>query len=232
MKAVIYSAFYGDKEPLNPDCFGNWHGVDRVILTDNPDLCAPHADVVFDPLDGLDPARASRRGKLQPHKYFADYDWSLYIDNNARMRADPLDLFKMAARQTKSGFHCFRHKMRDCIYDEARACMRMGKDDPDIITKQMARFRAAGYPERNGLITATFLLRQHNRPILQVLGECWFDMIVRGSRRDQLAFDYIAWQMAFKPDFLEGTTVDNAYMQWPIYPESVRRQDFAAALAD
>ncbi len=227
MRAVIYSAYFGDKEPLNRASFGEWKTVERVIITDDPDLRAPHADrIIHDSLNGLDPARASRRGKLMPHRYFPEYDWSLYIDNNAELRADPAELFAAIARNPGSGFHCFKHIRRDCIYDEATVCIRLGKDDPEIIRRQMERFRAVGLPRHAGLITGTFLIREHNRPMLRELGERWFDTVLHGSRRDQLAFNYVAWMLHFQPDYLKGTVLDNPLMRWPVYTEDMRKQDF------
>jgi len=236
MKAIVYSAYFGSKEPLNDSCFGRWTNLDRVILTDNPDLEVGYADVVYDPPGAYDLARASRRGKLQPHKYFPDHDWSLYIDNNASLRVDPLALIEKVSaprrfRKPSAGFHCFRHQSRKCIYDEALKCIELGKDDPEIIQSQMARFKADGFPRRAGLIVGTFLIRAHNRPPLTELGEHWFDLVAKGSRRDQLAFNYVAWKMGFKPDYLPANPVRTNLMQWPVYTEDLRQQDFAPAPA-
>ncbi len=227
MKAVVYTAYFGKKEPLNTDCFGGWESLERVVITDDPGLEAPHADrIIHDPLNGLDPARASRRGKLMPHRFFPEYDWSLYIDNNVTLLSDPADLIAAIAARPGSGFHCFRHIRRNCIYDEALACIRLGKDDPAVIRRQMKLFQAVGLPRRAGLITGTFLVRRHNDLVLQELGERWFDTVIRGSRRDQLAFNYIAWMMRFRPDYLKGTVLDNSLMRWPVYTEDMRRQEF------
>ena len=81
LRIVVYSALYGTRDPLNPECFGAAEYVDRVIFTDNPDLVVPGSRVVVDPVDGLDANRASRRAKLMPHRYFPDHDWSVYLDN-------------------------------------------------------------------------------------------------------------------------------------------------------
>ena len=61
MSLVLYSALYGQAEPVNETVFGGFDGCRRVVFTDNPDLRLTGVEVIHDPLDGLDPARASRR---------------------------------------------------------------------------------------------------------------------------------------------------------------------------
>ena len=72
MSLVLYSALYGNKEPLNAEVFGPFTSCRRVLFTDRVDLHLPGVDIVRDPLDGLDPARASRRAKLIPHHYLPE----------------------------------------------------------------------------------------------------------------------------------------------------------------
>ena len=40
---------------------------------------------------------------------------------------------------------------RTCVYDEADAVVRYRKDDPALVRKVVARYRAEGYPEKAGM---------------------------------------------------------------------------------
>ena len=101
MSVVLYSARYGDKEPLNAQVFGGFDGVRRVMFSDDPALRLPGIEVVHDPLDGLDPARASRRAKLRPHLYFPEAEWSIWLDNKSRLLTEPQAI--VAALQAYQG---------------------------------------------------------------------------------------------------------------------------------
>ena len=88
MTLTLYTALYGQKEPPNPDVFGGFSNVRRLVFTDRADLdpsvFGQGVERILDPLDGLDPSRASRRAKLMPHRYLGP-GWSLWVDNKSRL---------------------------------------------------------------------------------------------------------------------------------------------------
>ena len=45
-----------------------------------------------------------------------------------------------------------------------------------------------------GLVEAPVILRRHTAAI-RALNEAWWAELVRGSRRDQLSFNYVAWKL-------------------------------------
>jgi hypothetical protein len=65
-----------------------------------------------------------------------------------------------------------------------------------IIDAQIARYRAEGLPESSGLIEAPILLRRHT-PAVARLNAAWWAELARGSRRDQLSFNYASWKLGF-----------------------------------
>jgi hypothetical protein len=225
MKIAIYSALYGRRDPLNPDCLGQGHGCDRFLFTDNPDLELDGVTVIHDPLNGLDTNRASRRQKLRPARYFPDYDWSIYLDNNASLLADPVALVQSIAEDPATGFAAFRHFLRDCAYDESAACIRGRRDAPDRIKAQMAFYKEEGFPAHNGLVTGPFLIRRHGNTDWDAFGEHWFEQVLTHSRRDQLSCNYVAWKMGLKPTYLEGDLRDNPLVKWPAFNLMDRKKD-------
>lgn len=225
MKIAVYSALYGARDPLNPACLGDHHGCDRFVFTDNPDLRVEGARVIHDPLNGLDVNRASRRQKLRPERYLPDYDWSIYLDNNATLLADPAELIGELARDETAGFFAFRHFLRDCIYEEAEACLLARRDAPDRIKGQMAAYRAEGYPAHQGMLAGPFLIRRHGLPAWQAFGEHWFEQVLTHSRRDQLSGNFVAWKLGLDLRYLEEDLQDNPLVKWPAIPLSARRKD-------
>ncbi len=198
MSLVLYSAHYGQSDPLNPEVFGGFESCRRVFFTDKPDLVLPGIEVVHDPLDGLDPARASRRAKLRPHRYFPDEGWSLWIDNKSRLKIDPLHVLAAAQAQSDAGFFAFPHFRRDCVYEEGQTVCELGLDDYRTVKDRMRTYRAEGMPEHAGLIEGHFLLRRHHDPDLVRFGERWFEHVLRYSRRDQISFPYLVWKLGLR----------------------------------
>ncbi len=197
MSLVLYTALYGQSEPLNPDVFGPFTGQRRVLFTDRTDLSLPGVDVLIDPLDGLDPARASRRAKLMPHRYL-DADWSLWIDNKSRLLRDPGEVLASAQAQSDAAFFAFPHFRRDCVYHELQTAWENGLDDYAKLKERQRTYLAEGMPRHAGLIEGHFILRRHHDPDVARFGERWFEHVLRYSRRDQISFAYLAWKLGFR----------------------------------
>lgn len=225
MKLVLYSALYGTKEPLNPDVFGPFSTARKVLFTDREDLTLPGVEIIHDPLDGLDPARASRRAKLRPHLYFPNEDWSIWLDNKSSLRTDPARLIEGLQARPDVAFFAFPHFVRDCVYQEGRVVCEMGLDDYRIIRERMRTYRAEGMPEHAGLIEGHFIVRRHNDPTLAAFGEEWFDHVCRFSRRDQISFPYLAWKRALKFDYLPRADWP-ATVEFDRVPRKGRKPDF------
>jgi hypothetical protein len=139
-----------------------------------------------------DPVRVARYIKHNPQVYFANYQWSIWLDANLQLNCMPREL--MPAHSDSWDFAVWRHPYRDCAYAEAEQCVRDAKDDPATIRAQMQRYRSAGFPEQAGLNENNVLVRRHNDPAMLELAHAWWNEIVHGSRRDQLSFGFAARQ--------------------------------------
>jgi len=154
-----------------------------------------------------------------PHRYLADYEWSLYVDGNARLNPDAVTLlegYKSAA------FVSFRHPDRDCLYDEAEHIIREDYDDERRVREQIDLYRESGFPAHAGLIAGTVLFRRHNDPEVIALGEEWYEHVLRFSKRDQLSFNYVAWRRRFAHSFFRGSLRENDYVTWPAHSRDKR----------
>lgn len=87
------------------------------------------------------------------------------------------------------------HPSRRCIYDEARACVALGKDSHDVIEKQVSKYKEDGYPKSLGLAETCILLRKHNEKSCVFLDELWASELLLNSCRDQLSFNYAIWRL-------------------------------------
>jgi len=139
-----------------------------------------------------DPTRMARFIKTHPHLYFADYDWALWVDANLQINVLPEDI--IAPFHNSSPLATWIHPLRNCTYDEAKECEKRSKDDGQVMTLQMQRYRGADYPAQNGLYETSVMASQMGNPAIAKLMTEWWAEIEKGSRRDQLAFPYVVTQ--------------------------------------
>lgn len=225
LEIVVYTAYYGAPEPFNRNVFGPALGNCRcLVFSDDPSLEVPdQVTVVHDPLRGLDPNRASRRAKLAPEDYLPDTDWSIYIDNNARLAEAPERLVKRClAMQSDGWFFATRHPERDCIFDEAVACIDLQRDDPRRIESQIAHYRSLGMPENWGLLHGGCLIRRHRAIGSREFGRSWYEHVLAYSRRDQLSFPFLAFHLGLSVMYLEKSE-EMPVFHWPEYAGTQRR---------
>jgi GT2 family glycosyltransferase len=147
-----------------------------------------------------DPTRIARYIKTHPHVYLPDYRWSIWIDGSLVIRDDLAPLVDgLAGADRIAGYP---HPQRNCIYHEAQSVLEVQLDDPERVLPQVERYRAEGYPVKNGLVETRVLVRRHHHPSIVRFDNAWWKEIDTGSRRDQLSFNYIAWKLGMEPQYL------------------------------
>ncbi len=197
-KIAVYTVITGsydylkDPEYRMPDC-------DYICFTDQSDLQSDVWEIRYEPPGQSDPVRWQRRHKILAHQYLAnEYEWCIYVDGNVRITGD----FREYICQESKGapLLCLKHPDRNCIYDEAEECIRLHKDDPDTIRRQMERYRREAYGTGRGLVTTNVLVRKHWDQMVMRVMELWWKEVETGSRRDQLSFNYACWKLGVMYD--------------------------------
>lgn len=151
------------------------------------------------------PRKQARKHKCLAHRLFPQAPWSLYCDGSMRLRRPPEELLGLLDQ----GDICvFKHRYRNCLYQEAIECARLDLDDVAVIQQQAERYSRAGYPADRGLSETTCVLRKHS-PAIAKLNEDWWREIDNGSIRDQLSFDYVCWRNGITPARFLGQTTDS-----------------------
>lgn len=196
-KVVIYTAITGSRDILHSLSFWVrtfkkfYHKPDFICFTDKPCSSKTWRIINADLFD-TDPCRNAKIYKILPHRFLPDYEYSIWIDGNLRICTDITQLIEQYLADSDYAF--FKHpEDRNCIYQEAEACIRLKKDDPELINKQIKFYRDKGYPEKNGLVCCSVILRR-NTPNVRKNDEDWWGQIKRFSRRDQLSFPYVAYK--------------------------------------
>jgi hypothetical protein len=213
-KKVIYTALYGNKDILkNPlvtsdDC-------DYVCFTNNKDLKSDIWECRYSPATHSDPVRSAKTFKIKPHEYFPDYEISLWVDANFLIKSDINSFLDKTNSLKDTNMLLFQHDQgRDCIYDEAQIIIADQKDDPELVNKQMKKYKLEDYPPNHGLTANSILLRRHNSEDIVNLSELWWAEIEKFSRRDQLSFCYCLWKLSTKYYLLKYPNVNIRNNKW------------------
>jgi len=210
-KVVVYTAISGNYDQLSEPEYINYN-FDYICFSDNKKLKSEYWKIIGFPNCEDDLVMLNRRVKLLPHRYFPEYEYSVYIDGNFDIVGD---LEELINRYLKTNLIAvFAHPERICIYDEARTCIDHKKGNRDVIKKQMQKYRQHGYPEKNGLIAGGIILRKHNYPDVVRLMEDWWSEINFHSKRDQLSFNYVSWKNCLKYGIIKGNIFSNSFFRY------------------
>ena len=135
------------------------------------------------------------------HKFVPEYEYTLWIDSNVQLRTPVIELIR--SYLYKNDIAVFKHKDRNCVYEDAKDCLLQKLDYDDIITEQMANYATEDYPKDNGLTETTVVLRRHTKEIEQFNEALWAELCLH-SKRDQLCFDYMVWKLGLKVENFPG----------------------------
>jgi len=190
IKYIVYTAIFGDydflREPRVPST-----NVRFLCFTDNPNTRCKAWEIVHIEPTG-DSNRKNRDLKLNPHLYLPPHEYSLYVDGNVRIVGCLDGFFDKYASRTE--FAAPRHFARNCIYDEAEACIRSGKGDASKIRNLMAAYRQEGFPTNAGLFEMGILFRRTFSPgVIRLMEHLWREY-QKGAERDQISFPFVAWR--------------------------------------
>ena len=205
-KMVVYTAIYGGYIKLKDAIASN--GCDFVCFTDDPNLTSDTWEIRY--VKGIypHPRRCARMYKILPHKYFSEYECSLWVDGSHI----PVDANNfITTKLSKSNITLFKHYRRNCIYQELKACIAQDKDSIPIMTEQIEKYKNDGYPANNGLVASTVIARKHNEPTIIKAMEDWWEEIKNHSFRDQLSFNYIMYKNKLSYGKIGGYVNKNKY---------------------
>ena len=199
-RIAVYTAEFGGydeiMEPvLQPD------NIDYYLLSDRP-LRTDTAWTRLDPGAYIpeayreNPTLANRWCKMHPHVLFPQYRYSVYIDANCLVVSDFTVLIN---RMGDCPVAMFRHKNRECVYDEIDACQIKGKAPRKELQKHRTVLEAHGVPVKYGLAEATVIARRHMEPECIRLMEDWWQAFLAGSGRDQIALIDVLWHAGIRP---------------------------------
>lgn len=185
MKLAIYTAIFGKFDILKSPKIIN-KDIKYICFTDRKMKCKPWEVKIVKP--EYDLQRENRKYKILSHKFFEDYDYTIYLDGQYVIMSDLSQ--NVEKWLNNNDIALLKHPKRNCLYEEAKACIEKGKDDIDLIKKQIVKYKNEGYPENNGLTANGFIIRRHTKKI-EEFNELWWNEVKNFSLRDQISFCYV-----------------------------------------
>jgi O-antigen biosynthesis protein len=192
-RVVVFTAIAGGYDKLAPPAVRP-PNCDFVVFSDQPMEIEGWQVQPFNYLN-RDSTRTARFVKTHPHVYFPEYDYAIWIDANIGILGDIRE-FIAPLTADNAFIGIFEHPLRDCIYAEARECIKRRKDEESIITRHVDRYRSENFPEHAGLWETNVVVVRPNHPGCVALMSAWWSEIESGSRRDQLSLPVVARRMS------------------------------------
>ena len=217
MKIACYTCITGGYDTVSKIAPGQGPDVDFICFTDDPMLQYTCRNWSVRPIPAelahLSKVKQQRVVKACPHRYLGEYDATLWVDGNIDVNCDVVK-FAKGYDLTNAPVWTRKHPARDCIYEEAKAVLRLKKDVRANVDPQMEKYRNESFPKKFGLFETCIILRV-NSPETQVFGNMWAREIMEGSHRDQLSFDYCRWKTGTEVGALKvGSLLKDENFRW------------------
>jgi hypothetical protein len=216
VKVVCYKAiFRNEADPsydvlYPPEC-GHEGGVEFVCFKDVP---TPREENGWKILPAHfregSPRLRARLHKVLPHVLFPDAAYSLWLDG---VFTPLTPMSALVASYGDALITTHRHPNRSCVYAEASAIAKRGKDDPSRVRAAVKYYRALGFPRNRGLAETGAILRKHC-DLVRDFNVRWRCEIEDRSIRDQLSFDVVRWAMKIPSRYFHGSTRNSPHFRW------------------
>lgn len=204
--SVVYTAISGNKDLLKEIPQNLRHKMNCVAFLDKDITSISGWEVKPIRNDYKDPNRNAKYYKVLPHEVLPNFEYSLWIDGSVTPLVHVDELIDKYLGEHDWAVH--KHISRNCAYKEAFVCGATGRDDPDLIATQMARYNVReGFPFNYGLCENTIILRRHTEKVKEAC-ELWWNEIENGSRRDQLSFDFVRWKTGLEVKYMDNFVWD------------------------
>ena len=212
-KIAVYTCItgnYDELQEISKNVFEN--NIDYYCFTNNKNIKSNTWKVIYIEDFLLTNHMLNRKIKILGHELINDkYDVLVWIDGNVVIKEKISKFFAEQCNLKEYSFCAFKHPDRNCIYDEGPACVRLKKDNKDIILKQLSFYEKDGYPRNNGLCEMGIFVRRNNDKIVQETMQLWYEMINKYSKRDQLSFMWCVKKRKLRLQVIPLTIDDNKY---------------------
>jgi len=209
-KIIIYTAVFGNydniKEPLFvPD------NCEFIIFTDQ-DIPSNSLWKKFDiskfanldEFNSFDNILKNRYVKMNPHLFFNDCKYSIYIDGNVQVLTDLTEYIQDLGEY---GIGIHQHFKRDCVYEEVKSCLAYGKITKEQLNLVNEELKKNNVKPNFGLYECCVIVREHNNTKCVEVMEAWWDSFKNNDmnlKRDQILLILVLNKMGLSFDKIKS----------------------------
>lgn len=194
-RIAVYTVIIGGYDTLKQPMFVSeqcdyYVVTDQEIKTDG--TCWKRIDLnSYQVGDDFSNTKKARYVKTHPEVFFSDYKYSIFLDGNFLIVSDVVPLVEMLG---SGSFATHLHPINDCIYQEAKDIVALGKASEKEVEQQLAQYKQEGFPMHFGLCETNVLVREHLNPECIAIDQAWWDQMEKYTLRDQLSLTYVVWK--------------------------------------
>lgn len=209
MRTLVLTAMVGSKVDI-PTCYHE-DQCDYILVTDQ--YVEDSSWKIDRPLMFSDDTKYSNRRVCRFYKTMMDiiypgYDLYVWHDISSYVKADVKELYSLLGQ---NDYAFFKHRERNCLYEEALACIH--RDLPELVLSQVQYYTDKGMPKNWGLLETTSYIKRSTQKSREV-AVAWNNQICKFSSRDQLSIPYVLWSKDVKYSILPG------YAQFRLHDKS------------
>jgi len=194
-KVVLYTAIFGPFDQLKPMTFVD--DFDYFCISDRAIDAPKPWKIISVSRPSHDRSKSARYFKHKPSIFFSHYDYNIWLDATHFQKSSLLGLIGV------QDICAMSHYESKTIMDEFESCVRLRKDNPDLMKMQVDSYYRDGFDDSTGVFSTACLIRRNTKSV-EALQEIWWQQIDRWSRRDQISFPYCLWKLKMSCGVIPG----------------------------
>ena len=209
-KICVYTCITGDYDNLK-ELKKVEDNIDYYCFTNNHNIKSRTWTIIHIDNDGLDNQRLSRKIKIIGHSILNDYDVCVWQDASVVFNKSIIEFINNYYNDEKDIICIPRHYCRKSVKEEAKECIRLKKDNKEVINELLYFYKKEKFKDDLGLFENTVFIRNNKSEILKKTAEIWFQTLKKYSKRDQLSLTYAAFKTGLKITPINIVVWDNEW---------------------
>ena len=192
-KVIVYSCLIGRYD--NVTSFKRKRGYDYILFTDQKihdsswNIYPIPKEVADLPVSDV---KKQRYMKIHPHKFFKNYDLSIYIDANYIIKGD-LDDFLINTLNPIDHIYICHLQFGKGLLQAIDTAINNKLDDVKVLNKTKERYHNLKILDKQGIVNAGLIIRKHHKEDVIKLMDKWWEEVEKYSHVDNIAFNYAGY---------------------------------------